>query len=105
MKIYLNEQLTSGLPLLFVGNKLDLVKDSLDYPEAAAESAEGEAESSRPDYATLRQAKNILKRENFPMKQPDPIECSALNGTNVNKVFETIAKKLAGVRSSWCDLL
>lgn len=111
LKIYLNEQLSSGLPLLFVGNKLDLVKDVLDYPEAAAEGSEGdqsgdgEAESTRPDYATLRQAKNILKRENFPVKQPDPIQCSALNGTNVNKVFETVAKRLAGVKSSWCGLL
>lgn len=101
IKIYLNDELNRGLPLLLVGNKSDLVTDMLEFPE----QEDGEEETPRPEYATRKQAKNILKQHNLSTK-PEPMECSALTGERVGKVFKTIAERLiAGPRkSNWCDL-
>ena len=102
IKIYLNERLMQGLPIIFAGNKKDLVK--VDYAEIEIE--EGESQPPGQEYATLKQAKHILK-DNFPPKvQTETIECSASTGENVGKVFDAVARRLAGEKQSkWCPLL
>lgn len=98
IKIYLNERLAQGLPIIFAGNKKDLVKGAPNYDEL--ETSEG----ARQEFATLKQAKNILK-DNFISKlHAEAIECSARTGENVDKVFETVAKRLAGEKPGWCHL-
>lgn len=98
IKIYLNERLAQGLPIIFAGNKKDLAKDVPDYNDLET------SQEPRQEYATLKQAKNILK-DNFTSKlYTEAIECSALTGENVDKVFQTVAKRLAGEKPGWCHL-
>lgn len=101
IKIYLNERLTQGLPVIFAGNKKDLVKEV--YTEI--ENFEGGPEPLGQEYATLKQAKNILK-DNFPSKlHAEAIECSARTGLHVDDVFKTVARRLAGEKPhKWCEL-
>lgn len=89
------------MPIIFVGNKKDLVK--VDYTEI--EATEGEQQPPGQDYATLKQAKHILK-DNFPSKvHAEALECSACTGENVAKVFNVVARRLAGEKpTGWCPL-
>ena len=92
IRIYLNEKMRErNIPVLFVGNKKDLVKEE-DFivPREEAGGEEG------PDYVTLKQARNITDSEKF-LK---PVECSACKGTGVKNVFDTIAAELIGERKS-----
>ncbi len=92
IRIYLNEKLNcNNLPVLFVGNKKDLVKDA-DYTIQG--EGEGEGEEGQ-DYVTLKQARRHTESEKFLLK---PVECSAYKGAGVNAVFEIIATELIGER-------
>lgn len=97
IRLYLNSQL--DIPVLFVGNKSDLVTEVTDFGVSEDEDV------PKPEYATLKQAKNILEKEGLPLK---PIECSAFTGTHVDKVFRVIASNLVGERPTriWpCTML
>ena len=93
IRIYLNEKLSRNmLPVLFVGNKKDLVKDMGYILPGEGGGAQGEEEGQ--DYVTLKQAKrHVVDSEKFPLK---PVECSAYTGEGVTAVFETIATELIG---------
>ena len=93
IRFYLNEKLSRGnFPILFVGNKRDLVKRDVDFigPEG-----EGQ-EQDEAEYITLKQVRSHTDRERF-LK---PMECSACTGSGVKEVFEKIAKELIGEKST-----
>lgn len=104
LRIYLNEQISNGLPVLFVGNMIDQVdRDQQDYNDLV-ESDEGQEDRNRrAEYVTLKQVRTITDREGFLR----PMECSAFTGEGVNLVFQKIASVLAGqniTKKKWCTL-
>ena len=93
IRFYLNEKLSrSNFPVLFVGNKRDLVKD-MDF--IVPPEGEGQ-EREEPEYVTLKQARSHTERERF-LK---PMECSACTGSGVKEIFERIAKELIGEKTT-----
>ena len=72
VQYYLTRELDENLPVLFVGNK----KDLLDRTSNQA--------------VKLRQAQEIANAHGFLR----PIECSAKTGDNVHKIFETLGQIL-----------
>ena len=101
LRIYLNEELSKGLPVLFVGNKLDKVNRDIDH----LISIEQGSDDPQAQFVTLNQTRAITDREGFLR----PLECSALTGEGVNQVFECIASVLLtghiGKCKSWCTLI
>lgn len=70
------------MPIIFVGNKKDLVqkkKNSHGYPDEAKDSA-----------AVFRQVQELSNANGYLR----PLECSAKSGENVNRIFNTIAHEL-----------
>ncbi len=96
LKLYLNEELSVGLPILFVGNKSDEISNDPDQLIAQEEGGED-------NQVTLKQARVITDREGFMR----PMECSARTGEGVDKVFQRIANEVGGSGSGdrWCKYL
>lgn len=75
VQYYLPQELDDGMPVLFAGNKKDLIDKNYD-PEQKMVS--------------FRQVQEIANAYGFIK----PIECSAKTGENVKKVFMTLATEL-----------
>jgi len=100
ISLYLTEELNNGLPVQFVGNKLDQVKRSY---ENLMDLEQGEADP-QAEFATLAQARGFTERAEFL----SPLECSAKSGEGVEQVFLRIAQELAGhkeKKKTWCSVL
>ncbi len=101
LNLYLTEEIKAGMPVQFVGNKLDKVKRNLEY---LMELEEGQ-EDPQAEYVTLAQAKGYTEREGFL----PPMQCSAKTGEGVDAVFHKIAAEIIGHKeksSNWsCSVL
>lgn len=69
---YLPRELENGLPVMFVGNKIDLLDSG----------SQDQAKSRISHVHELANAHSFLK----------PMECSAKTGEGVSKIFETMGK-------------
>lgn len=79
---YLLREVENGMPVLFVGNKKDLLQDHIPYrPDDALTSAGGD----------VRQLVHDLSDVNGFLR---PFESSAMTGENVRQIFHTIASDL-----------
>ena len=99
LKLYLNEELLKGLPILFVGNKVDKMM----HQEDQFLKLEDE-DKSQEEFVTLQQAKGYTQKEGFL----DALECSAKTGVGVANIFQRIASVLAGQNDDkklrWCNI-
>ncbi len=75
VQYYLPQELDNGMPVVFVGNKKDLV---------------GKGESEHQKAVNFRQVQEIANAYGF-LK---PIECSAKTSENVSKVFQMVGAHL-----------
>ncbi len=75
VQYYLPQELDNGMPVVFVGNKRDLV---------------GRSEADQQKAVNSRQVQEIANAYQF-LK---PIECSAKTGSNVSKIFQTVGTHL-----------
>lgn len=71
------------MPVIFVGNKKDLVQKP-DYQNP------GYIDHARDSAVVFRQVQEISNSHNFLR----PVECSAKTGENVDRIFNTIAHEL-----------
>jgi len=85
---YLLRELENGLPVLFVGNKKDLLSGDPNSPDAASHRPEDI--STNPGGVVLRQVQELCNLNGFLR----PFECSAKTGDNVQRIFTTIASEL-----------
>lgn len=96
-RLYLHEQLLRGLPVQFVGNKLDKVKHNDFFLNLK------EGNNPQEEFITLQQAKGYTEKEGFL----PPLECSAKTGEGVANIFQRIASRLAGhsdEKQGWCAI-
>ena len=83
LQYYLLQELEAGMPVIFVGNKKDLMQknatNSMYSEEAAKEAA-----------TVFRQVQELSHANGFLR----PVECSAKTGENVQRIFTTVASEL-----------
>ena len=80
------------MPVIFVGNKKDLLQKE---EQEQYDNAYGDESKARDAAATFRQVREISNAHGFLR----PIECSAKTGENVQKVFTIVATELIKRRS------
>ena len=77
------------MPVMFVGNKKDLLEDNetneMQYPEMAKNNS-----------VVFRQVQELSNANGFLR----PLECSAKSGDNVKRIFNTVASELVRRKSS-----
>jgi GTPase SAR1 family protein len=81
VQYYLLRELEEGMPVLFVGNKKDLVEKNVNP---------GYRGEPRDSSSLFRQIQEISNSNGYLR----PLECSAKTGNNVQRIFNTIAHEL-----------
>ena len=76
------------MPVLFVGNKKDLLSEDPNSPDAMPHRRDDV--STNPGGVVLRQVQELCNLNGFLR----PFECSAKTGENVDRIFTTIASEL-----------
>ena len=100
LEIYLNAELHQGLPILFVGNKKDLlVAGPRSQPPPEPEDDEDSDDASQDKTTiSLKAVKQFIDQQRHKnYKFLPPRECSSLNGEGVENVFISVASALADV--------
>lgn len=87
IQYYLLKELEDGMPIIFVGNKKDLVQQ----PHNPGYRDAGKGDSSSSSGSIFKQVQEISHANSFLR----PVECSAKTGENVQRIFHTIAHELA----------
>lgn len=87
IQYYLLRELEEGMPIIFVGNKKDLMQKKDRNP--------GYREEVKDSTVIFRQVQEISNANGYLR----PVECSAKTGENVQRVFHTIARELVKRRS------
>ena len=85
IQYYLLKELEDGMPIIFVGNKKDLIQKGSQIPGYQAEESA----------AVFKQVQEISNVNGYLR----PLECSAKTGENVQRIFYTIAHELVKRRS------
>ena len=83
VQYYLLRELEDGMPIIFVGNKKDLV-EKVDY------RTPGYRDNGREPVNIFGQVQELSHSHSFLR----PVECSAKTGENVPRIFNTIAREL-----------
>lgn len=81
VQYYLLREIEEGMPIMFIGNKKDLVEKN-DNP--------GYIEEGKDSTMIFRQVQEISNANGYLR----PLECSAKTGANVERIFSTIAHEL-----------
>ena len=82
VQYYLLRELEEGMPIMFVGNKKDLVQRRGDNP--------GYKDEAKESTVVFRQVQELSNSNGYLR----PLECSAKSGENVQRIFSTIAHEL-----------
>lgn len=82
VQYYLLRELEDGMPIMFVGNKKDLVQKRGDNP--------GYKDEAKESTVMFRQVQELSNSNGYLR----PLECSAKSGENVQRIFNTIAHEL-----------
>lgn len=87
VQYYLLREIEEGMPIMFVGNKKDLVEKNNNpgYRE----------EEGKDSTMVFRQVQEISNANGYLR----PLECSAKSGANVQRIFSTIAQELVRRKS------
>lgn len=88
IQYYLLRELEDGMPIIFVGNKRDLVQKKNHNP--------GYRDEVKDNAMVFRQVQEISNVNGYLR----PLECSAKTGENVPRIFNTIAHELVKRKSS-----
>lgn len=81
VQYYLLREIEEGMPIMFVGNKKDLV-EKCDNP--------GYRDEGKGSISVFRQVQEISNANGYLR----PLECSAKSGANVQRIFSTIGHEL-----------